>query len=222
MALWTGWPCDNLPQLRRPTQFTVGCDATVEELALLTSLSEHEINRRIQMGNVCYITSVGGAPVAYGWVATAGADIGELELLFRVDSGNSYLWDFQTLPEWRGRGFYPLLLQAILTSRGSDSQRFWIITAPENRASARGIEKAGFTLVAELAFTEHRRAGVVGGDSRDERALTGAKLLGLPLLQPSEQRSVSPCWCCVIDAVRQSSEAVCWISSTSGSETCNC
>jgi hypothetical protein len=56
----------------------VGCDGTVEELAQLSALSEDEINRRIHAGNVCYITRVGGTPVAYGWVATAGADIGEL------------------------------------------------------------------------------------------------------------------------------------------------
>jgi hypothetical protein len=118
-----------------------------------------------------------------------------------------YLWDFQTLPDWRARGIYPHLLQAILTEHGSNLHRFWIITTPENRASSRGIEKAGFTAVAELAFTEQRRAGVVAAESRDERARAGAAVLGLELLQAT---AVSPCWCCVIDAIRQSSAAVCW------------
>src|SRR5438552_1742615 len=78
--------------------------ATVEELNVVTGLRADEINKRIQDGNTCYTARLNGAPVAYGWVARSAADIGELELPFHVDECNAYLWDFQTVPEWRGRG----------------------------------------------------------------------------------------------------------------------
>jgi GNAT superfamily N-acetyltransferase len=137
----------------------VDSDTSVQELVSLTNLDGNQIEHRLEHGNACYIARLHGASAAYGWVAAADADIGELVLPFRLHGSNRYLWDFQTLPEWRGRGIYPLLLQAILTDQRSESHRFWIITAPENRASARGIDKAGFTRTAELAFTEGRRAG---------------------------------------------------------------
>src|SRR5690348_4174734 len=141
MALWTWWPGDALPAPGALEGFSVDRLVTFEELALLTGLDSNEIDERIQEGNTCYVARLNGASVAYGWVATCAADIGELELPFRADACNRYLWDFQTLPDWRGRGVYPLLLQAILADEGTEAHRCWIITAPENRASARGIEK---------------------------------------------------------------------------------
>lgn len=62
---------------------------------------------------------------------------------------NRYLRDFATLPAWRGRGIYPRLLQAIVQQEVSDTSRFWILHQIANVASANGIRKAGFGLVAE-------------------------------------------------------------------------
>src|SRR5262249_35635739 len=45
---------------------------------------------------------------------------------------------------WRGLGIYPRLLQAILAREAGEAQRFWIGHVRENRASGRGIVKAGF------------------------------------------------------------------------------
>jgi GNAT superfamily N-acetyltransferase len=222
MALWTWWPGDALPALRGLDAFKVDRLATVEALSGLTGLCADEINKRIQGGNTCYIARLNGVPVAYGWVARSAADIGELELALHVDESNRYLWDFQTLPEWRGRGIYPLLLQAILAEEGTEGHRFWIIAAPENRASARGIEKAGFTPVAQLAFTRERGAGLLALGPCDERGGAGAAMLRLPLLDPTGDETVSPCWCCVIDAVRKSSAAACWGPSPSEKQRCDC
>lgn len=96
------------------------------------------------------------------------------------------------------------------------------LTAPENRASARGIEKAGFTPVAQLAFTQERRAGLAALRSREERAGAGGAVLGLPVLEPTREEPVSPCWCCVLEALRQSSTASCWRLSSSQTQHCSC
>jgi hypothetical protein len=102
----------------------------------------------------------GGESVAYGWVADAGAAIGELDVAFRLEANDRYLWDFVTLPAWRGRGVYPHLLQAIL--RAEEGGRFWIINAPENVASARRPGGDGRALPA------HRLAARPGAGRRGD------------------------------------------------------
>jgi GNAT superfamily N-acetyltransferase len=62
------------------------------------------------------------------------------------------LWDFATLPAWRGRGIYPRLLQAVLAAEQGVAQRFWIGHTAENAASQHGIVKAGFQLVEALVM----------------------------------------------------------------------
>lgn len=109
----------------------------------------------------------------------------------------------------RSRTATAVLLQAILAQEGMEDHRFWIITAPENHASARGIEKAGFTNVAQLAFTNENRAGLVATDSGAQRGRAGAAVLGVPSSQPMDGDAVSPCWSCVNQALRHSSRAAC-------------
>lgn len=159
MALWTWWTGDGLPALAAIEGFAAGSAADIEGLAALTGLAPDEVSGRLAAGNRCYVARLGGEAVGYGWVADGGAAIGELDLAFRLEAVDRYLWDFVTLPAWRGRGLYPHLLQAIL--RAEDGARLWIINAPENAASARGIAKAGFAEVGSLAFT--RGGGEVGG-----------------------------------------------------------
>jgi hypothetical protein len=72
----------------------------------------------------------------------------------RVDAAASYLWNFVTLPAFRGRGIYPRLLEAIIEAESVEAETFWIAYAPENHASAAGIHKAGFRTVGQLRYTE--------------------------------------------------------------------
>jgi hypothetical protein len=142
-------------------------------------------------------------------------------LAFRLAGSDRYLWDFRTLPQWRGRGFYPKLLQSILRNEGRAEARFWIINAPENLASARGIDKAGFRVVGDLAVAQDGRAGLVPTADPD-RASAGAKLLGVPVIQVPTGRGVSPCWCCVMDALHQQGQAACWPAGTLEATPCSC
>jgi hypothetical protein len=152
---------------------------------------------------------MGGDAVGYGWVADAAAAIGELDLAFRLEPADRYLWDFVTLPAWRGRGLYPRLLQAILRAEGGG--RFWIINAPENVASARGIARAGFVDVGSLAFARGGGVGIAPTGEHD-RTAAGAAVLGVPLVPDSAaDPGVSPCWCCVMEALaRGARETACW------------
>ena len=194
-------------------------------LARLAALDSCEVAARRAGGHRAYVALLGDAPVAYGWVAGAGATIGELGVSFALPHGDRNLWDFATLPAWRGRGLYPHLLQGIMAAESPPAARLWIIHAPENRASCRGIAKAGFAPVGELSFRVDGSSGF-RPHGRPERARVGAALLGVPLLAENGAATepLAPCWHCAIEAVRHelpASAAACWVG-PGHSSPCRC
>lgn len=191
MALATWWRDDKLPVLFPLKRFYATRTQDEALLSRLTGLDGHEIQRRLWQGNRPYVAFIDGVPAAYGWVATRHASIGELNLDFRLPSLHRYLWDFATLPAFRGRGIYPHLLQEILVQEMGTAYYFWIIRAPENVASGKGIGKAGFAAVGHLSLTEDGRTALAP-NSDFERAEMGATLLGVPLVE----RGLFPCWHC--------------------------
>jgi hypothetical protein len=120
-----------------------------------------------------------GEPVAWGWCATSDLSIGELGLSCSLPPGNRYLWDFVTLPSWRGRRIYPWLLQTIIASE-PDAERFWLGHDMPNVASARGITKAGFQEVGVLYRRPDGEFVLVPSGSWD-RAEAAASLFGVSL-----------------------------------------
>lgn len=238
MALATWWSGDPLPALREVEGLRVAASEDAGLIAELAGLDPNEARRRLTTHHRAYLAYIGAAPVAYGWVALEGADIGELGVQFTLPAGNRYLWDFATLPAWRGRGIYPRLLQAILRAEVENVDRFWIIYAPENGASQSGIEKAGFRFAGELSFRREGGTGLVAG-AHAERARAGAALLGVPLIEDvliatAQEQPLAPCWRCVIDArardaghALDAGDVACWPETpepltVSGGCTCGC
>jgi GNAT superfamily N-acetyltransferase len=170
---------------------------------VLAHLSYAEVQARLTRGHEPYLAFIGMEPVAYGWVAREEAWIGELQHTLTIAPRNRYLWDFATRPAWRGQGVYPHLLQAIVRAEAAD--RFWIMHAPENTASGRGIQKAGFHLVGIVSFTADGRPGFAATPS-SVRAREGAAFLDLPLLDASSSNLLAPCWCCTVAAREQISD----------------
>src|SRR5215212_6462485 len=143
MAFATWWRGDHRSALASLPTFFAAPTKDIALLAQLAHLECVEVRRRLDQGHRPYIAWLDGQPTAYGWVATQTAEIGELDLTISLSSSHRYLWDFATLPVWRGRGIYPHLLQAILAAEVVEAKQFWIIAAPENQASSAGIAKAG-------------------------------------------------------------------------------
>ena len=225
MALATWWAGDSLPTLAPLPGFRAKIIADGDAMARLAELDPAEVRARLDGGHWPYVATLDGIPAGYGWVAGAGATIGEMGISFVLPRGDRYLWDFATLPAWRGRGLYPHLLQGIIAVEAAEAARLWIIHAPENRASCRGIARAGFAPVGEISF---RADGSVGFRPVDwsARARVGAALLGVPLLDPigAPTESLAPCWHCAIEAAHRDlppSAAACWAGS--GHDTpCRC
>jgi ribosomal protein S18 acetylase RimI-like enzyme len=160
-------------------------------MAALQDRQLADIERRIDGGNRAYVAWLNETAAAWGWVATRSADIGELGTTFTLPARERYLWNFVTLPAFRGLGIYPRLLEAIIEAESSDAERFWIAYAPENHASGVGIIRAGFSMQAEMSFDTAGqpalRALVSGGGAAASRVL-GIRETTEPL---------APCWRCV-------------------------
>lgn len=218
MAYATWWSGDTLPALAPLPHFSATRTDNAALLARLADLPLTVVHTRLSQGHRPYVARLAGQPVAYGWVATHTAHIGELDVTLTLPDDDRYLWDFATLPDWRGRGLYPHLLQAILRAEAAEAERFWIIAAPENRASAAGIAKAGFATVALLSFQRDGRPGLVALGEPD-RAVAAGRVLQVPLLDTRASTALSPCWHCAIVA-RQDGQPLddlgCWPSVAPG------
>src|SRR6266700_1318481 len=154
MALGTWWHNDPLPKLAPLPQFSARPSTDTRLIAHLTGLFPQEIEQRSQSGNHIYLAYMGHSPAAYGWVAMQEGRVSEIELFFKLSPGDCYLWDFKTLPEWRGRGIYPHLLQQIIIQESQRADRFWIMYKHDNHISERGIRNAGFRIVGDLIIIE--------------------------------------------------------------------
>jgi RimJ/RimL family protein N-acetyltransferase len=185
MTFATWWRRDSLPNLSPLPTFSTRLSTDIEEIARLTNHSPQVIATRLQAGNRPCLAFMGDIPVAYGWVATQEGSIAELQLSFPILSGNCYLYSFLTLPEWRGRGIYPHLLQAIIRQE-EHIQRFWIGYLPDNAASGRGIEKAGFHVVSDLVVSQGQVSGITLFES-SEQAQASADFFCLPVVTEMPQ-----------------------------------
>jgi hypothetical protein len=177
------WRGDPLPDLKLPEGLEIEADPAASIIQRLSGLKAADIEARFGQGNRVFAASVDGEPAGVGWSSAGQVGIGELSLHFAMPPANRYLWDFVTLPEWRGRGIYPALLQAFVIDE-SDVERFWVGHDLGNVASARGILKAGFrTVGAVYDVPDVGPVFVVRDGDVGARAGPAAELLGIALLE---------------------------------------
>jgi len=169
--------------------FTVRRERSALKMAELQRRTELDMGRRMWDEHRAYVASIGGEDVAWGWVATETAMIGEIQSAFAIPKRERYLWNFVTRPTHRGMGIYPRLLDAIVRAEQVEAERFWVAYAPENHASGAGIHKAGFETVAQISFDQHGRPAVrmLVADAPNPSGM-----LGLPSLE----ESLAQCWRC--------------------------
>ena len=152
-------------------------------LGSLGDIPADEVARRLADGHTRFTARVDGELAAYGWSASERAHIGGLDLYLAIPPDERYLWDFVTLPAYRGRGIYPLLLQDVLRRQAAVADGFWIGHEPSNVASRRGILKAGFRVGGHIWRLPDASLAVVGAPDVDpELAHRGAAVLDLPFL----------------------------------------
>jgi len=160
-------------------------------LSIISQTSREEVVKRLANDNKAFVAWINNIPAAFGWMARDQAVIGELNHTFILPPGNRYLWNFRTMEAHRGRGIYPALLQYILKQGDPDAERFWIIHAPENQASLKGIRKAGFEYVGKLYTGADGQAAIESGEAsasfREELEYMDIKI---------SEGTAASCWNC--------------------------
>ena len=150
MSLYTFSHSDKLTPVKTTGGLKMEVSTDIRLLSILGSTTTEEVTKRLANDNLAFAAYINTQPAAFGWMARDNARIGELNHEFILPQGNRYLWNFRTLEANRGLGIYPALLQYILQYGDNEANRFWIIHAPENNASLKGIQKAGFEYVGKL------------------------------------------------------------------------
>jgi CelD/BcsL family acetyltransferase involved in cellulose biosynthesis/GNAT superfamily N-acetyltransferase len=118
----------------------------------------HESQRAIAEGRTLHTVLVGGRLAGWGtsYWPSEPAPLDETPgAMLEMETGSVSLYDFYTLPEFRGRKLYPALLTHILQLRfGEGAARAYIAVVASNRASRNAIERVGFKLAM---VTEYKR-----------------------------------------------------------------
>lgn len=113
------------------------------------------VRRRMAEGAECFVARSGGKMVASCWAVREEGRLGYLGCWLRVGSNGACLMDLHTQPEFRNlglaRGLIPVMASHL---RGRGVERFVAAILPENAASVRAMEAAGFRVTG--------RAGYVG------------------------------------------------------------
>ena len=159
MSLYTFSTKSTVPPLNQVQGLHIEESTDLTLLSRMGGITEVEVVRRLANDNLAFVAFFNGQPAAFGWMARGRARIGELAHDFVLPIRNRYLWNFRTMAEFRGRGIYPVLLQYILQFEGAKTERFWIIHAPENKSSLKGILKAGFRYLGKLHVRTDGSAG---------------------------------------------------------------
>ncbi|MBN8853187.1 MAG: hypothetical protein BGO55_13375 [Sphingobacteriales bacterium 50-39] len=171
MSLYTLSHSDTLPALHEVQGLHIEESTDLTLLARMSNTPVSRIIDRLANDHAAFVAFVYGMPAAFGWMARGKARIGELNHELILPLRNRYLWNFRTAPAYRGQGIYPALLQYIVHHEREKGDQFWIIHAPENKSSLKGIVKAGFRNVGKLYLDRElevtlRPASVTGQEKR--------------------------------------------------------
>jgi GNAT superfamily N-acetyltransferase len=145
-------PLPTGPAPNIPVVFMRASSEVVQELGQAMGLDDPSlVLQRLARGCHCYIARIEGRLATYGWVTFDEESIGELGLSFRLQAGETYIWDCATLPTYRGLRLYPALLAYILRElQHQGQQRVWIGADSDNLASQSGLTLVGFQPIADV------------------------------------------------------------------------
>lgn len=124
-------------------------------MSILGKITVQQATRRLANDNKAFVAYYKNIPAAFGWMAMGKAKVGELNHEIILPLNHRYLWNFRTLEEFRGLGIYPRVLQFVLRTGYATADCFWILHAPENAASEKGIVKAGFRFAGHVSVLKN-------------------------------------------------------------------
>lgn len=210
MSLYTLTTTDALPGIELPAALRMEECTNADLLAVMGTTTVEEVIKRMANDHVAFVAYINNVPASFGWMARGKARIGELSHDMILPVGNRYLWNFRTMEAFRGLGIYPALLQYIIRHESAKADCFWIIHAPENTPSLKGIQKAGFQYVGKLYSNKGSATVEDRFLTKRSRALLTAMDITISADEPAS------CWNCSSPYLKKRKPQCCCV--TSGKE----
>jgi GNAT superfamily N-acetyltransferase len=101
-----------------------------------------DIRQRFSRGDRCYGFFANGGLATLGWVREGHLELDRWHSIECVGAWG--LYDFVTMPDYRGKGFYTDALRQLVSIARHTGASARIAVDPGNAASIKGIERAGF------------------------------------------------------------------------------
>ncbi len=101
-----------------------------------------------------YMAFYGEKIAGYAWITYKEFYMDELNYAYPLREDEFFIYDCFVSPEFRGRGIYPAMLQAILRDYRVEGayRRACIGVSSANRGSRRGVIKAGFREYSRITY----------------------------------------------------------------------
>jgi RimJ/RimL family protein N-acetyltransferase len=123
----------------------------IDQILAVMYFSRAEICRRFGRGDRCFAVIDGGEIATYFWARFGVWRLNELFLEFKLKPNQAWFINAFTVKSARGRGYYPNIIRYMSRTLASeDFDEFFVNAEERNRASIRGIEKAGFKRMAKV------------------------------------------------------------------------
>jgi CelD/BcsL family acetyltransferase involved in cellulose biosynthesis/L-amino acid N-acyltransferase YncA len=147
------WAGENLPEIVAGCQMSIRKGA-MDDIELIAGFYGYSDNTRdveklreiIKNGSIPYLAFCGKTLVHIAWLAKeSNVEIPEVESFAQIGAGHAYIYKCNTAESFRGKNIYPAVLQKIIEEvKKQGITAVYIACAKSNKASLRGILKAGF------------------------------------------------------------------------------
>jgi RimJ/RimL family protein N-acetyltransferase len=114
-------------------------------------LTKADIYNRFNRGERCFAILDGEDITTYFWAQFGPKQLDKLSMTFNLRPNQTWFYNAITVKKARGRGYYPNIIRYMVKAlKTEDFNEFFIDVEETNRASIRGMEKAGFKRVVKV------------------------------------------------------------------------
>ncbi len=143
----------------------------IDQMLEIMYVSRKELLARFDRGERCFAVLEHNHIISAFWSQVGLKDWNEMHLQFSLQPDQAWMYNAVTVKPARGRGLYPRIIRHMVdTLRQEGINQYYIDVQPENRASVRGLAKAGFTRIAMVTtrkvFSKSKYSVVVFDRSR--------------------------------------------------------
>jgi L-amino acid N-acyltransferase YncA len=147
------WAGENLPEIIAGCRMSIR-KGSIDDLELIAGFYGYSVNtrdvekfrKRVENGSIPYLAFCGKTIVHIAWLSKkSNVEIPEVESCVQIGAGHAYIDRCNTAESFRGKNIYPAVLQKIIEDvKKQGITAVYIACAKSNKASFRGILKAGF------------------------------------------------------------------------------